>query len=208
MIKIKSSFIRPASIIHTQSCSAICRWTQHTEHNTDKGTDHTEKWAAIYWKAPVEQMLEGSKVPACSGALRQRDRERRLTNDRESLWSSSGSLTQTKRFTTDAAQVQRTVCQTVTMHIRVLMSTPVRAAVTFEMWQWGCWSEAGGRGQQREGAVRTPYMGTPSSLPRYWLRALCSCLSTRWPSSLRRPDTDYFGIPENIPQRLASLPNR
>lgn len=41
----------------------------------------------------------------------------------------------------------------------------------------------GSRGQQREGAVRAPYMGTPPTLRCYWLWALCSCLSTRWPSS-------------------------
>lgn len=41
----------------------------------------------------------------------------------------------------------------------------------------------GSKGQQREGAVQTPYMGTPPTLHCYWLRALCSCLSTRWPSS-------------------------
>lgn len=58
----------------------------------------------------------------------------------------------------------------------------------------GVSAEEGDAGQ-REGAVRTPYMGTPPTLRRYWLWALCSCLSTRWPSSSCRFDTDYFGIP-------------
>lgn len=47
----------------------------------------------------------------------------------------------------------------------------------------GVW---GSRGQQREGAMLAPYMGTPPTLCCYWLRALCSCLSTRWPSSCCR----------------------
>ncbi|KAF0030705.1 hypothetical protein F2P81_017436 [Scophthalmus maximus] len=52
-------------------------------------------------------------------------------------------------------------------------------------------------------------MGTPSTLRCHWLRALCSCLSTRWPSSSCRSDTDYFGIPENIPvQSSFHFPNR
>lgn len=92
-------------------------------------------------------------------------------------------------------------------NVPIWIFPPVFDTVTFWCCVFTVWSSvesvdgAGGgcRGRQREGAVHTPYMGTPPTLHRYWLRVLCSCLSTRWPSSSRRFDTDYFGIPENIP---------
>lgn len=67
-----------------------------------------------------------------------------------------------------------------------------------------CWSLRGRRiflfvGVEIEGESEHPYMGMPSTFSPYWLQAFCSCLSTKWPSSIAfRGPTNYFCFGEIV----------
>lgn len=50
-----------------------------------------------------------------------------------------------------------------------------------------------------EGESEHPYMGMPSTFSPHWLQACCSCLSTKWPSSIAfRGPTNYFCFGEIV----------
>lgn len=54
-------------------------------------------------------------------------------------------------------------------------------------------------GVEIEGEPEHPYMGMPSTFSPYWLLAFCSCLSTKWPSSIAfRGPTNYFCFGEIV----------
>lgn len=67
-----------------------------------------------------------------------------------------------------------------------------------------CWSLWGRRiflfvGVEIEGEPEHPYMGMPSTFSPHWLQAFCSCLSTKWPSSIAfRGPTNYFCFGEIV----------
>lgn len=58
--------------------------------------------------------------------------------------------------------------------------------------------------EQRAGAGCTPYKGIAPTLRCHWLRAVCSCLSTRWPSSSLRFWHRLFWYPreQNVKARV------
>lgn len=67
------------------------------------------------------------------------------------------------------------------------------------MMSWKNFPLCGCRGVETEGESERPYMGTPSVFSPHWLLAFCSCLSTKWPSSIAfRGPTDYFCFGETV----------